>query len=72
MSNLEETTAQHLKEASLSNEISEVHETISNENKHALESTQIQIETQQSTELLKQNIDKESFCNYINQNWTPL
>ena len=72
MTNLAETTAQHLKEASLSNEISEVHETISNENKHALESTQIQIETQQSTELLKQNIDKESFCNYMNQNWTPL
>jgi hypothetical protein len=39
----------------------------SNEAEHTLQSTQVQIETQQHAEQLKQDINKESFCNYMNQ-----
>ncbi len=53
-------------------EVSEVHEMTSNEAEHTLQSTQVQIETQQHAEQLKQDINKESFCNYMNQKWTPL
>lgn len=71
MSDSQETTAQHIEQSIPWTEVSEVHETTSNEAEHALQSTQVQIETQQSAETLKQNITKESFCNYMTQNWTP-
>lgn len=71
MTDSKETAAQNTESAVQWAEISEIHETTSNETEHALQSTQVQIETQQNTEKLKQNITRESFCNYMNQNWTP-
>lgn len=71
MTNPEENIT-HSEHSAVWDEVSEIHETTSNEAEHALQSTQIQIETQQSAEALKQNVTKESFCNYMNQKWTPL
>lgn len=72
MAEQQEITTHNTEQATVWAEVSEVHETTANESEHALQSTQVQIETQQSAEQLKQDINKESFCNYMNQKWTPL
>ena len=75
MSNTQKTlqeTPQKIEDTNLWSEVSEVLESTSNEAKFSQQSTEIQIETQQSTETLKQDITKNSFCNYMKQNWTPL
>lgn len=75
MSNPQKTlqeTPQKIEDTNLWSEVSEVLESTSNEAKFSQQSTEIQIETQQSTETLKQDITKNSFCNYMKQNWTPL
>lgn len=72
MAEQQEITAHNTEQATVWAEVSEVHETTANESEHALQSTQVQIETQQNAEQLKQDINKKSFCNYMNQKWTPL
>lgn len=72
MSDSQETSTQHNGQPNIWAEVSEVRDTTSNETQHVLQSTQIQIDTQQNTDKLKQDIARESFCNYMAQNWTPL
>lgn len=72
MSDSQEATTKHIEQSAQWTEVSEIHETTSNEAEHALESTQVQIETQQNAEMLKQNVTRESFCNYMNQKGTPI
>lgn len=72
MSSSQEITTPHIEQSALWTEVSEIHETTSNEAEHALQSTQVQIETHQNTEMLKQNVTRESFYNYMNQKGTPL
>ena len=72
MSNQQETTVQNIEETTLWTDISEVYETTSNEIEHIQESAHVQTETQQNAEQLKQDIDRESFYNYMNNKWTPI
>ena len=72
MSSSQEISTPHIEQSALWTEVSEIHETTSNEAEHALQSTQVQIETHQNTEMLKQNVTRESFYNYMNQKGTPL
>ena len=51
-------------------ENSEEQEKVMNETQRDLWSTQVQLETQQSTQQLKQDIDKDNFCNYMREHWT--
>ena len=67
-----EETIQHTENSTQWTEVSEIQETTSNETQYTFQSTQVEIDTQQNTERLKQNIARESFCNYMNQRWTPL
>lgn len=72
MSSSQEISTPHIEQSALWTEVSEIHETTSNEAEYALQSTQVQIETHQNTEMLKQNVTRESFYNYMNQKGTPL
>ena len=67
-----EETVQYTENSTQWTEVSEIQETTSNETQYTFQSTQVEIDTQQNTERLKQNIARESFCNYMNQRWTPL
>lgn len=51
-------------------ENSEEQENVINETQRDLWSTQVQLEIQQSTQQLKQDIDKDNFCNYMKEHWT--
>lgn len=67
-----EETVQYTENSTQWTEVSKIQETTSNETQYTFQSTQVEIDTQQNTERLKQNIARESFCNYMNQRWTPL
>ena len=53
-------------------EFYKMQEILSNETEYTLQETQIQIETQQNVERLKQKINKENFNNYMSMKWTPV
>lgn len=72
MSNQQEIIAQNTEQAAIWADISEVYETTSNKLNYIQKSAQAQAETQQNAEQLKQDVNKESFCKYMNNKWTPL
>lgn len=72
MSATQENMTQHSEQSTNWSESSESQETVANETQYELWTTQVQVETQQSAQQLKQDVSRESFCNYMRDKWTPM
>lgn len=72
MTEKQETIQQENEQIDKSTDDIQLNETITNETQRELWIAQVQIETQNETIKLQQDISKETFSNYMKELWTPI